>query len=295
MNGFLVATRIAKFTPITVIRLAAGLGAWIAWLKRGKAVRRLEDNLHRVTGASGRKLRRISRKGMASYARYWCEVLELGRLKPKAMDARMRTVGMDRALTEITSTGTIVVVLSHSGNWDLVGAWTCRNLGLVRTVAEVLEPRHVYDEFVAIREKVGMTVIGNEGSSTFRQLIRIAKTDGGVMALLADRDLSGTGVPVKMWGHDVRVAPGPAALAIATGNTLYPLFVRYERLYGGRRWRARSRWGTVMDFGPQIDPPEGTKQEQVAAMTQEWASFLADRIHDNPEDWHMLQRFGWVD
>ena len=39
--------------------------------------------------------------------------------------------------------------------------------------------------------------------------------DGGVVRLLTDRDLSGTGIEVEMWGHRVRVAPGPAAFAIA--------------------------------------------------------------------------------
>src|SRR5690606_10374140 len=128
----------------------------------------------------------------------------------------------------------------------------CRNLATVRTVAEVLEPRKVFDEFVAFREALGMTVLGHEGSSTFRQLIRIAKNDGGVIALLADRDLSGDGVQVEMWGHRVRVAPGPAALALATDTDLYPLSAHYERLHGARRRAARSKWGSVMVFGPKV-------------------------------------------
>jgi KDO2-lipid IV(A) lauroyltransferase len=50
-----------------------------------------------------------------------------------------------------------------------------------------------------------------------------------------------------------------------------------------------------MDFGPIIDVPSGEKAERIPAMTQEWASFLADGISKHPEDWHMIQRFGWAE
>ena len=295
MNGFLVAMKVSRYVPVWFIRLVAGFGAWIAWVKHGKGVRRLEDNYHRVTGLEGRELRRLSRLGMASAARYYSEVLELPRMTGDVIDARMRTVGIARSLESMKRDGRICVVLGHSGNWDLVGAWTCRNLGTVRTVAEVLKPHEVFDEFVKVREKVGMTVLGLEGSGTFRELISIGLRDGGVIALLADRDLSGSGVEVEMWGRKVRVAPGPAAYALATKTELSVLHVRYERIHGARRWRARSRWGIVMEFGEPVAIPAGTKTEQIAAMSQEWATFLADRIRTYPEDWHMLQRFGWVE
>ncbi len=295
MNAFLVAMKASRFFPVWAIRLAAGFGTWLAWCRRGKGVRRLEENYHRVTGLEGRELRRLSRRGMASIARYYAEILELPRMSGDVIDARMRTVGITAAEEAIARDGRMCVVLSHSGNWDLVGAWTCRNLGTVRTVAEVLKPRAVFDEFVRLREKVGMTVLGLEGGSTFRELMAIGMRDGGVIALLADRDLSGSGIEVEMWGHGVRVAAGPAAYAIATKTVLASLHVRYERLHGARRWQARSRWGIVMEFGGMIEVPDAPKKEQIAAMSQEWASFLADRIRTYPEDWHMMQRFGWVE
>jgi KDO2-lipid IV(A) lauroyltransferase len=295
MNGFLVAMKVSRFFPVWLIRLVAGFGSWVAWARRGKGVTRLEDNYHRVTGLEGRELRRLSRRGMSSAGRYYAEVLELPRMTGAQIDARMRVVGIEESRAAMEKAGRMCVALGHSGNWDLVGAWTCRNLGTVRTVAEVLKPREVFDEFVRLREGVGMTVLGFEGGGTFRQLMSIALRDGGVVALLADRDLSGTGVEVEMWGRKVRVAPGPAAFAIATNTTLAVLYARYERIYGARRWAARSRWGSVMEFGGVIPVPDGTKTEQIAQMSQAWATILANSVATYPEDWHMLQRFGWVE
>ncbi len=295
MNAFLFAWRISRFFPITVVRLSAGFGTWIAWLRKGKGVTRLEENLHKVTGLEGRALRRLSRRGMASSARYYSEVLELRRMRGPVIDARCRMVGEGPAREHLRDPGCVIVALGHSGNWDLVGAYTCRNLAPITTVAEIVKPKEAFDEFVRFREGLGMTVLGNEGSSTFRSLIVATKERGGVIALVADRDLSGSGIGVEMWGHRVRIAPGPAALSVATDTALIPIAVHYERIHGRRRRAARSRWGTVMDFGPIVPIPQGARLERVPEMTQEWASFLADGIARHPEDWHMLQRFGWIE
>lgn len=295
MRAFVIAWKVSRFLPVWFIRVCAGTGAWVAWLTHGRGVRRLEDNLNRVTGFEGRTLRKLSRRSMASTARYYAEILELPRLKGAVIDVRVRMTGHEVPKAALEDPGRMIPVLGHSGNWDLVGAFTCRKLAPITTVAEVLEPRKVFEEFVAFRESLGMTIIGHEGSSTFRKLIHAAKERGGVLPLLADRDMSGRGIPVQMWGHTVRVAPGPAALAITTNTPLFPLAVHYERLRGKARRAAKSKWGTVMDFGPVVAVPSGPKDEAVRAMTQVWASYIADGVAEHPEDWHMIERFGWVE
>jgi len=296
MNLLLTAWKASRVLPRGVIRAGAGLGGWYVWVSRGKACVRLEQNLERVTGATGRELRRLSRAGMSSVARYYAEMLELPRMTPAQIEARVRTVGVEPIKEAIARDGAAVVVLSHSGNWDLVGAYTCRMIAPVTSVAEVLKPREVFDQFVAVREGVGMRILGHEGSTTFRSLISLGKSTGGVLALLADRDLSGSGVEVDFAGHRARVAPGPAALSLAVGCELYPLAVYYERLRGARRRAAGSRWGIVMDAGRAITVPDGTpKADAVATLSAGWAAWMGERVREHAVDWHMLQRFGWVD
>jgi len=159
----------------------------------------------------------------------------------------------------------------------------------------VLEPREVYDEFVAFRENLGMQILGHEGGATFRQLLRIAKSEHTLLCLLSDRDLSGHGVAVSMWGQQARVAPGPTALALAARTALIPVSVHYERLSGARRRAAKSRWGIVMSFGDPLLPEDFTGSDKVGTMTQAWAEPFSRGIAAHPEDWHMLQRFGWAE
>ncbi|WP_062517134.1 phosphatidylinositol mannoside acyltransferase [Demequina gelatinilytica] len=295
MNAFLLAFRASRYAPISLTRGLLWSGTMLQWARRSKPARRLEDNLHRVTGLEGDELRRLSRRGMASTARYYSETFELGRMSPATIDARVRVEDADDALARIRAEGRAVLVLSHSGNWDLIGAYACRHIAKVTSVAEVLKPREVFDEFVSLREKVGMRILGHEGGSTFRELIRVGRKEGGILCLLADRDLSGSGVEVEMWGQGVKVAPGPAALAVAIGAPLIPVHIRYERLRGRARWRARSRWGCVLRFGPQIEPGDAPSDDRVGSLSRAWVQFMSEAIREHPEDWHMLQRFGWTE
>ena len=49
------------------------------WSRRGKDVLRLESNLRRVVGPDvpDEELRRLSKQGMRSYFRYWCDAFRL--------------------------------------------------------------------------------------------------------------------------------------------------------------------------------------------------------------------------
>lgn len=296
MSGILVAWQVARFLPLTVVRLVAGFSAWLAWVIHGSGVRQLEFNLHRVTSLEGKALRHLSRKSMASTAVYYSEVIELPRLSTRTLDARVRMVGDADAYEALAKSNRVIVALGHSGNWDMVGAYCSRHLAPVTAVAENLKPERVFQKFVKYREGVGMTVIRHEGSATFRGLVEAVRDHGGVIALVADRDLGGSGIVVDVWGQKARVAPGPAALALATDTVLIPLSSYYERLRGKQRRLARSRWGTVMDFGPVVKvPAEGPRSEKVVTMTQEWATYLTERVSEHPEDWHVIERYGWVE
>jgi KDO2-lipid IV(A) lauroyltransferase len=296
MSSLLLAMRVARYAPRSVLRVGAWAGANVGWLRKTKARVRLEDNLHRVTGLTGRSLGRLSRHGMISSARYYSEVLEMPRVTPAQADARVRVANWEPAVPAIHAGGGTVIVLSHSGNWDMVGYFSTRAILPVTSVAEVLEPRAVFDEFVRLRERIGLRIYGHEGSQTFRTLLREAKGDEPrIIALVADRDLSGSGIEVTMWGQQVKVAPGPAAVALAANRPLLPLMVYYERLTGTRRRAARSRWGVVMDFGPLLQPSDFQGPDAVAELSREWAAWLGGAIARHPQDWHMLQRFGWVE
>jgi KDO2-lipid IV(A) lauroyltransferase len=269
---------------------AAGLGAWAL---RTKGVAQLEANLARaLPGASRREVRAASRRGMVAYLRYYREIFQLGRLSEAEIDARVRVVGEAACRADVAAGLTPVLALGHLGNWDFAGAWASRHIAPVTTVAERLEPEAVFADFCRMRTEQGIAIIPVDRGETFRRLLRAVRAPGRrIVPILGDRDLSRGGVEVEWFGEPARLAPGPAALAVAAGAPLYPVAMTGERLTGERRRRARSRRGYLLDFGPRVAPEPGLdRSAQIASMTRRWAAFLEDAIRRSPEDWHMLQK-----
>jgi lauroyl/myristoyl acyltransferase len=250
---------------------------------RGGA-RRLRLNYARVRpDLDDAALGALVREGMRSYLRYYCEAFRLQDLGPDELAARVRAEGDGPVREVIDGGGSVVAFLGHMGNWDLAGAWGTTHLGPVTTVAERLEPEEVFEEFLAFRESLGMTIIPLTGAGNPFPALRQAARRPGIIPLLADRDLTARGVDVDFCGHRARMAPGPAALAIAERRPLHPVSIRHERRMGG--------WGIVITFHPAVaDPGRGTTRERATAMTQACADVLGTAVRERTADWHMLQR-----
>ncbi|WP_299445103.1 phosphatidylinositol mannoside acyltransferase [uncultured Phycicoccus sp.] len=225
----------------------------------------------------------LVREGMRAYLRYYCEAFRLADLGPADLAARVRAEGDGPVRETIDAGGSVVCFLGHLGNWDLAGAWGGVNLGHVTTVAERLEPEKVFREFLEFREGLGMTILPLTGGPDVFGSLREAARRPGIIPLLADRDLTRHGVTVDFCGHPARMAPGPAALALAERRPLFPVSIRHER-------RGRG-WGIVITFHPPVEAPTaGATREKVVAMTQACADVLGAAVREHTADWHMLQR-----
>jgi KDO2-lipid IV(A) lauroyltransferase len=152
------------------------------------------------------------------------------------------------------------------------------------TVAERLRPESLYDRFVAYRESLGMEVLPHSGGAAFGTLARRLRA-GGLVCLVADRDLSASGVEVEYFGETARMPAGPALLAQHTGALLLPVTLWYgeEPVMHGRI------------HAPVDVPATGTRVEKTSSMTQALADTFATGIAEHPEDWHMLQRLWLAD
>jgi len=259
----------------------------LAWFRRGRGVLRLEANLARAApDADAATLRALSRRGMRSYLRYWCDTFRMPGWSRERIVSTLRVDGEDTLRGAFVGGRGVVVALAHHGNWDHAGAWSTFELAKVTTVAERLRPEELYDRFVAFRENLGMEILPlTGGGSVLGRLIQRVKA-GGFVPLLADRDLTDSGVRVNLLGEPARMAAGPAVLALIAKAPLLPISIYYEPLPP----TALARWGVVLQVHPPIPVPDGSREEQVAVMMQGCADALGAGIAEHPEDWHMLQR-----
>ncbi len=284
---FTLGWRFVRALPERPAYLLFSLVAQVAWLRQGRGVRQLEANLARVVpDASPFRLKSLTRKGMHSYMRYWCDAFRLPDWTPERILTTCRLENDEPVRAALAEGRGVVVALGHSGNWDHAGAWSTLALAPVTTVAERLQPEELFQRFLHFRQRLGMEILPLTGSGdVFGVLVRRLRK-GGFVPLLADRDLTATGVPVTLFGETARMAAGPASLALVTGAALYPVSIFYERLPPG----SPARWGVVCRFHREVVPPAGERSEQIAAMTQACADAIADGIRTHPQDWHMLQR-----
>ncbi|MFD4695483.1 phosphatidylinositol mannoside acyltransferase [Streptomyces sp. NPDC058463] len=255
-----------------------------AWKRRGKSVLRLESNLARVVPDAGpARLAELSKAGMRSYMRYWMESFRLPTWSPQRIRNSINVRDVHRLTEGMEAGNGVILALPHLGNWDLAGAWVTTDLKVpFTTVAERLKPETLYDRFVAYRQGLGMEVLPHNGGAAFGTLARRLRS-GGLICLVADRDLSASGVEVNFFGDTARMPAGPALLAQQTGALLLPVTLWYD--------------GTSV-MQAKIHPPvgvpgTGTRAENTSSMTQALADAFATGIAEHPEDWHMLQRL-WI-
>ncbi len=102
--------------------------------------------------------------------------------------------------------------------------------------------------------------------------------EGETVALLADRDVTGRGIPVEFFGEETTMPAGPIALAVKTGAPILVVGSYFEDGPGHRY--------VVSD--PLPLPEEGSKEDRVAAGAQLLADALEQRIRRRPEDWHLF-------
>lgn len=281
--AFGIGWRLVKRLPSRAAYGAFDLAADAIWRKRGEGVVQFERNqarIHPELDEAG--LRELSRHGMRSYMRYWCETFRLPTWTPERVTGRVdlqRHELMDAAIA--TGTGAIMVV-AHGGNWDHLGAWGCLRYGGLTTVAERLKPEGLYEKFLAYRQSLGMEILPTGDPGVIRKLSRAVQR-GRMVPLMGDRDIGRNGVVVDFFGEKASMPAGPAVLAIMTGAPMFPVSLWYEGPMSA---------GYVHD---RVEVPEdGTRAEKVQAMTQQVAWALQEGIRDHSVDWHVMQPL-WLD
>jgi KDO2-lipid IV(A) lauroyltransferase len=279
--AYFAGWRLVRWLPEkTAYRLAYWAADFLT-KRNGKSVSRLRSNLSRTQpGISSAQLDILVSKAMRSYMRYWCDTFRFPDWSAQRVSTTVSVTNEHLLLDAIAAKTGVIVSLPHAGNWDHAGAYFCaKGINLV-TVAERLKPEKLFLKFLEYRQAMGMEVLPLDGKVMGTLAQRLGQ--GALVALVADRDLSRSGIAVEFFGGPSRMPAGPALLAIKTNAPLITAFVSYTES------------GIHIDFNEVLIPTTGSDDERVHQIVQMTAQHFEAGISKHPEDWHMLQRI-WTD
>ncbi|GAC1410262.1 MAG: phosphatidylinositol mannoside acyltransferase [Actinomycetota bacterium] len=279
--GYLLAWQIARALPERAAYAVADYLSLRSWRRNVRRRDIVTKNLAVVVGQSP-DLQSVVRDAFISYGRYWIEAFRLTDLSFEELSRRLVIDGTEH-LDSGQQSGGVVLAVPHIGNWDAPGWFVAKKWGLA-VVVEVLRPRILFERFVRFRRQLGMTVIPlARGGNATGKCIEAIK-NGEVVALVCDRDLSGAGVPVTMFGRTTKLPPGPAVIALRSGAAIVPA----AALQAGK-----GRWHTKI-LPPIYAGPGPETPEKIAEIMQLVATAFEAIFREKPEQWHAWSPY-WTD
>ena len=279
-----IGLKLLSFVPLFLAQGIGNLIGEVLYQIDTSGAQQYRKNLRHL-GIPEDQIERTVRSGLKGYMRLFSETALLGGFSDSQILARVRITGERESFLQDCSHGNVCLALTHSGNWDLAGYFASKEVIPVLTVAEKVKPEALFRAFTQVRKQANMRIIAVEkGEKPFANLVAAARQGCHLIPLLADRDITGSGVEVTLGNSPALVAAGPAALAQKINAPLYCGHISFETLGRARRQTARSRWGIVINLAGPIKP------DKVEAMTRDWAKKVGEMIMDSPESWFMLQK-----
>ena len=240
-------------------------------------------NQARVLGLdpNDERVQASTREAFDLYARYWYDTFRVRRMPAPEIHERAEMVNLERIDQALAAGHGCIAALPHMGNWDIGGHYLAVNGYAIAAVAEELRPARLSELFLRHREELGMRIIPLSKNGHVGQQLKLLLERNWVVALVADRDLTGRGIEVEMFGATRRVPAGPALLSLSTGAPLLVCPV-YTTTSG---WR--------IEIGePLAIEPTGSTRGDVTALSRRMAAEFERAIAARPSDWHLFQA-GW--
>jgi phosphatidylinositol dimannoside acyltransferase len=165
----------------------------------------------------------------------------------------------------------VLFVGLHFGSVELPVLFLAFRVGTTVTPMETVDDPGLQAWFERTRGVNGVQLVGLREA---RRVLQDALRNGTPVGLVGDRDLTGGGIPIPLFGAPAIMPMGPAMLAVESGVPVYGMGVRRS---GPGHYRGR--------LVPVTIPAEGTRRERVTATMTALATSFERIIEDAPEQW----------
>jgi KDO2-lipid IV(A) lauroyltransferase len=287
LSGYFVYLLLRGFS-FTVNLLPESLSLWVG-RRLGKIVycfdlehrRAALENLHIAFGRekSEREIRSIAKKHFQNLGMTAIEFFRLPHMDVGDFQEKVKIEGLEICKKALNNKKGILLLLSHFGNWELMGLMS-KFLGTsIAVVARPMKKNKRLNTLVGkIRRGTGLEVIPTEKAS--RKVMRVLSENRMAGILIDQRAKRSEGVWIDFFGKKAPSTPALAVLAMRTGAPVVPVFMIRN---GHRKHRL------VIQNPLQLASTGNIKQD-VETNTQLMNRTLESMIRQYPDQWFWVHR-----
>ncbi len=255
-----------------VVPIASFLGT-VSFLLNERQRSRLIENYRHILGAKtpDTVLRKTALQAFRNLAVFYADLLRIPVMKRRV--ARLGELNSKKLNAALARNKGVILVTAHIGNWDLAGVFLSA-LGYPLSAVVEPVPGDWMKTFNRYRSACAMETI----PIPERHRIIQALQKGRVVALVADRDLTGRGILCPAFNAQRSFPRGPAAYSLRyNAPILVGYFVRQKK-------RNRPPYRGVI-YGPINFEPSGEQEKDIVKLTNLVAKELNRIIAMYPDQW----------
>lgn len=264
--------------PSFAYRTARVVG-WLAYQTQPRVRRNVVRNLLPLCDGDLEQAKRAGKQACIYVAQYYVELLGLPRRDLQRFERENLEFVNPEHLDLLDDPGPVVAVSCHTGNAELaVQALTNHGREFVALVEAQRPP-----EWAAYVLKLRSAHGGSFHETDFtgiRAALQVLRA-GGVLGVMGDRDIQGSGICVEFFGKHVKLPRGPWELARRTNAMVFPVFTTRIK---NDRFRAAMEEPFRM---VQTDDPE----EDIRVAVRKFARLLETHLRADPAQWVVLEDF----
>lgn len=236
----------------------------------------------RAAATDPKALTRLVRAAFRHSSRYYVQLARAPIVDRAYLERWLKVENPDEVDAILDGPGGKLFVGMHLGWFELPALISAFRTGRPAVVpSETLPDPDLQAYMVATRRRLGLELIELGGA---KRRLREALERGETVGLLGDRDITGGGIEVELFGAPAPLAAGPALLALETGLTphVFGAWRDEDGVYHGRA-----------DSVPL--PADGSRRERVTGWLESAARVFERHIGAAPEQWLAVFHPIWPD
>jgi lauroyl/myristoyl acyltransferase len=236
---------------------------------------------YRAAASDPKALEALVRSAFRNHAHYSLELARAPTFTRRWVSERLVVETPDEVASYLVPNRAVILIGLHLGAIEVPGIFALQHLGRIVSPMETVSNARIQRYLYSTRATIGIRIVTLEEAGV--ELLAALRRNEAV-GLVADRDLTGGGIEVEMFGAKTKIPAGPVLLAAETGA---PACVSAVRRVGPGRYRGGLR---------KLEAPAGaSRKERSRAMLREEARIFEEFIIEAPEQWLALFHPIWPD